>query len=108
MLGQCIPEGRREYLDIYELFTDVYYPACCFCVGPAHVAPLLPLQTMTCALAPPASNSALTISAGWCAPVTRVTGTTASATGAGRLPTVWVSGAFSVFISYCVYSSNLL
>lgn len=54
---------------------------------------------MTCALAPPASNSALTILVGWCAPVTRVTAMTASATETGSHPTVWVSLA-SFITSY--------
>lgn len=46
---------------------------------------------MTCALAPPASSSARTISAEWCAPVIPATATTASATAAERSRTAWVA-----------------
>ncbi|TMS08412.1 hypothetical protein E3U43_005895 [Larimichthys crocea] len=46
------------------------------------------LKTMMCALAPPVSNSVLTILVEWCAPVTPATATTASATETERSPTV--------------------
>lgn len=52
--------------------------------------PNLYLQTMTCVLAPPVSNSVLTILVEWCAPVTPDTDTTVSATETERSPTVWV------------------
>lgn len=52
--------------------------------------PHLFLQTMMCVLAPPVSNSVLTILVGLCAPATPATATTVSATETERSLTVWV------------------
>ena len=77
------------------------------CVHTDEITNLL-LQIMTCALAPPVSNSAPTTSVELSAPVTPATATTGSATEKGRSPTVWVRPCATSHQDYLFYKLHAL